>query len=198
MTSHRTWQWLRNVFWEGELFQEPWNITACYPAPLEIFQYDRTTSYFLCVHFLSALSFIFYLIFFSRYYPILPFPSQVTVYVLITFSVALTVWFFSLDAYSSYLLLHNKVPPNQAALKKEYQLLFTDKRSRRSASDTVSQGGGAKLFGQGCSHLKINCYKFCFHAYYSVGRPPVSTMQTSPQSYVNMADYNGWQPRYLR
>lgn len=140
------------------------------------------------MHILSALGFIFYLIFFSRYYLILPFQSQVTAacsYHRLCGSNSLV---FLSCAYSSYLLLHNKVPPNQAALKKQDQLLLTDKRIRRSASDTVSWGGRAKLFGEGYRHLKINCYKFCFHTHYSVGRPPVPTTQTSPQSYVNMAD----------
>lgn len=115
------------------------------------------------------------------------FNRKLLLYVLITFSVALTVWFFSLDAYSSYLLLHNKVPPNQAALKKkkEYQLLLTDKRIRSSASDTVSQGGGVKLFGQGYSHLKINCYKFCFHSLFSskVSSPHHADFSTELREY---------------
>lgn len=139
------------------------------------------------MHFLSALILSFILSFFSRYY-LIPFQSQVTAVCLITFSVALTVWFFSLDAYSSYLLLHNKVPPNQAAFKKKSTSYCSQIRGSGGLLLTQSLREVEPSFGQGYSHLKINCYKFCFHTHYSVRRPPVPTMQTSPQSYVNMAD----------
>lgn len=118
------------------------------------------------------------------------FNRKLLLYVLITFSVALTVWFFSLDAYSSYLLLHNKVPPNQAALKKK-------KKSTSYCSQI--RGSGVLLLTQSLREVESSYLAKATvisrstatnsaSTHYSVVRSPVPTMLTSPQSYVNMAD----------